>query len=211
MGLGLSKAWAMNGNGRSSSEHTGRRQRRVAASVACLTVGTLVLAGCGGWRQTFGLDHAPPDEFSVVAQAPLSMPPDYALRPPRPGTARPQDVAATQAAAATVFGIKQAPGTALVAASTAAEGRLLTQAGAPNAQPNIRSTLDAETRNLINEDKRWVDNLIFWQKQEAPYTVVNAAEEAKRLRGNAAEGKPVTAGDTPTVERKRKAPLEGIF
>ena len=29
-------------------------------------------------------------------------------------------------------------------------------AGAANAQPNIRSTLDAETRNLIAADKRWV-------------------------------------------------------
>ena len=201
----------MNGNGRSRSETTGRQQRRIAASVACLSVGTLVLAGCGGWRQTFGLDHAPPDEFSVVAQAPLSMPPDFALRPPRPGMSRPQDVAATQAAAATVFGVKQTPGASRVAASSAAEGRLLTQAGAPNAQPNIRDTLDAETRGLVNADKRLVDNLIFWQRQEPPYTVVNAAEEAKRLRGNAAEGKPVTAGDTPTVERKRKAPLEGIF
>jgi len=199
----------MNGNGRSGIECNGRR---MAASVACLAVGTLVLAGCGGWRQTFGLDHAPPDEFTVVSQAPLTVPPDFNLRPPRPGAARPQDMAANQAAAAAIFGIKQAPGATRVdTAASASEGRLLAQAGAANAQPNIRAVLDSETRNLIAGDKRWVDRLIFWQKQEQPYTVVNASEEAKRLRGNAAEGKPVTAGDTPTIERKRKAPLEGIF
>ncbi|MEI8394261.1 MAG: DUF3035 domain-containing protein [Rhodospirillaceae bacterium] len=198
----------MDGLGRSARQQTGRRGRRTAASVAFLMVSTLVLAGCGGWRQTFGLEHAPPDEFSVVAQAPLSVPPDFRLRPPRPGEARPQEVAATQAAATAVFGSKTTRSTG---AASAAENSLLNRAGADNAQSNIRATIDGETRNLVVADKRWVDRLIFWQKQDAPFTVVDPKEEAKRLRGNAAEGKPVTAGDTPTIERKRKAPLEGIF
>lgn len=202
----------MNRNECCGIECDGRRTRRMAASVASLAVATLVLAGCGGWRQTFGLEHAPPDEFTVVSQAPLTLPPDFNLRPPRPGMARPQDMAANQAAAAAIFGINQGPGATRVdAAASPAESRLLAQAGAANAQPNIRRVLDSETRDLVANDKRWVDRLIFWQKQEQPYTVVNPAEEAKRLRGNAAEGKPVTEGKTPTIERKRKAPLEGIF
>ena len=40
---------------------------------------------------------------------------------------------------------------------------------------------------------------------------IDAAAEAKRLHDNAALGQPVNAGNTPTIERKRKAPLEGIF
>ncbi len=207
----------MNGNGRNKTERTAPlnhrpRARRLAARLACLAAGTLLLAGCGGWRQTFGLDHAPPDEFSVVAQAPLSMPPDFNLRPPRPGAVRPQDVGTTDAAAATVFGVPQAPGAARVKnAASSGEAVFLAQAGAGGAQPNIRAALDAETRNLIAADKRWVDRLIFWQKQEPPVSTVDAAAEAKRLHDNAALGQPVTSGDTPTIERKRKAPLEGIF
>ncbi|MEI6559872.1 MAG: DUF3035 domain-containing protein [Rhodospirillaceae bacterium] len=207
----------MNGNGRSKTERTAPldrrlRARRRAASLSCLAAGALLLSGCGGWRQTFGLDHAPPDEFTVVAQPPLSMPPDFNLRPPRPGAARPQDVGTTQAAAATVFGFKEAPGAERVkGAASSAESVFLARAGAGNAQPNIRAALDAETRNLIAADKHWVDRLIFWQKQQQPYSAVDAAAEAKRLRDNAALGQPVTAGNTPTIERKRKAPLEGIF
>ena len=204
----------MNGNGRRMTQRTAPTnppsgQRRWVASLVCLAASTVVLAGCGGWRQTFGLDHAPPDEFSVVARPPLSMPPDFNLRPPRPGAARPQEVATTQTAANTVFG----PGlhaTSGAAAGTA-DSALLSHAGAANAQPDIRAAIDAETRNLITADKRWVDRLIFWQKQEQPYTAVDAAGESKRLHDNAALGQPVTAGDTPTIERKRKAPLEGIF
>jgi len=202
----------MNENGRSRTHGVGGRRQRLVTSVVCLATGTLVLAGCGGWRQTFGLDHAPPDEFAVVKQAPLSLPPDFALRPPQPGAPRPQDVAATNAAESTVFGLRQAPGAArLQNAASPAEATLLTKAGAANAAPGIRATLDAETRSLISGDRHWVDHLLFWQTQEPPYTVVNAAEEAKRLKENAAEGKPVTAGETPTIERKRKAPLEGLF
>ena len=57
----------------------------------------------------------------------------------------------------------------------------------------------------------FIDSLLFWQKQDPPGTVVNAKEEQQRLRENAALGKPVTEGSTPVIERRKKAPLEGLF
>ncbi len=186
--------------------------RHLMATLACLAASSLMLAGCGGWRQTFGLDHAPPDEFTVITQPPLSLPPDFNLRPPRPGAPRPQELGTRQTAANTVFGLTQAPGLERVAAAASPdEVAFLTQAGAKNAQPNIRASIDAETRNLVDADKRWVDTLMFWQEQEPLTFTVDAPAEAKRLQSNAAQGKPATAGETPTIERKRKAPLEGIF
>ena len=44
----------------------------------------LLLAGCGGGGP-FGHDR--PDEFAVARNAPLVVPPDFALTPPRPGEA----------------------------------------------------------------------------------------------------------------------------
>ena len=44
----------------------------------------LFLAGCGGGGP-FGRER--PDEFAVARNAPLVIPPDYALTPPRPGEA----------------------------------------------------------------------------------------------------------------------------
>jgi hypothetical protein len=35
--------------------------------------------------------------------------------------------------------------------------------------------------------------------------------ETRRLQENAALGQPPTTGPTPQIERRRKAPLEGIF
>jgi len=58
----------------------------LVAMLACLA-----LSGCGETRRALGYDKTPPDEFTVVSRAPLSQPPDYALRPPDPGAPRPQD------------------------------------------------------------------------------------------------------------------------
>src|SRR5450755_3176733 len=54
----------------------------------------VLCSGCSTFSslsRTFGLTHDAPDEFTVVTRAPLSMPPDFTLRPPQPGVARPQE------------------------------------------------------------------------------------------------------------------------
>ena len=54
-----------------------------------------MLAGCGS-SGLFNRDR--PDEFAVQRQAPLVIPPDFALTPPAPGAPRPSDrTTATQA------------------------------------------------------------------------------------------------------------------
>ena len=58
---------------------------------------TLLLAGCG-FRQLIGLDKTGPDEFAVESRAPLTIPPDFQLRPPQPGASRPQEVSAAERA-----------------------------------------------------------------------------------------------------------------
>ena len=59
----------------------------------------LALAACEGVKQELGLTKQPPDEFAVVAsKAPLVVPPDFTLRPPRPGAPRPQEPQPAEAA-----------------------------------------------------------------------------------------------------------------
>ena len=85
------------------------------------------------------------------------------------------------------------------------------KAGAPQAQPDIRATVEQESTKLAREESSFVDKLIFWRKPEEPGVTVDPSEEAKRLKENAALGKPVTEGETPTMKRKRKGILEGII
>lgn len=158
------------------------------------------LSGCSTARDQLGLDRSAPDEFMVVKNAPLSMPPDYSLRPPRPGAPRPQDVAAYEAARTTVFGDENNAQNTSVSASSA-ENVLLQKAGGTQANPNIRNIVDVESQEIDKDNQPVVDKLLGWGRKEEPgASVVNAKEEAERLKRNAAEGRPVTEGDTPSID-----------
>ena len=64
--------------------------RRFLPAVACIAL-ALALGGCSNWKQTLGIEPVSPDEFAVESRAPLTIPPDYSLRPPEPGASRPQE------------------------------------------------------------------------------------------------------------------------
>ena len=66
---------------------------------ALVLIGLLVgLTGCTGLRRAIGLDNVGPDEFAVESRAPLTIPPDFDLRPPQPGAPRPQETPAAEKA-----------------------------------------------------------------------------------------------------------------
>ncbi|MBY6263006.1 DUF3035 domain-containing protein [Azospirillum sp. 412522] len=178
-----------------------------------LALAALTLAGCSDVRRSIGLDRQSPDEFSVVSRAPLTLPPSMQDLPkPRPGAARPQDSTPTQMAAGAVFGGAARGGAKAAAGSTAGEKSLIAQASARDGiDPNIRAKVDQETTQLIVADKSWIDSLLFWQTQQPPVSVVDPGKEQQRLREAQAQGKALDGAATPTIERKRKAPLEGLF
>lgn len=77
--------------------------RKVIGLAAVAGVG-LLLAGCANTKATgFGNRHAP-NEFAVTRNPPLIVPPDYALRPPRPGAPRPAEADASTQALEAMFG-----------------------------------------------------------------------------------------------------------
>lgn len=174
---------------------------------------TLAVSACGGFREQLGLTKQSPDEFRVVSRAPLTLPPDYNLRPPEPGAPRPQVGTPAQQAERAVFANSQNPAVQQQAAvpRTAGEAALLQATGAPQADPNIRLIVDRETRQINEEADYFVDRLIFWNNISPAGTVVDPVAERRRLQENAALGQPPTTGPTPQIERRRKAPLEGLF
>ncbi|MDJ0276888.1 DUF3035 domain-containing protein [Sphingomonas sp. 2R-10] len=100
----------------------------------------LILAGCQG----NALNRQRPDEFAVARQAPLVIPPDYSLVPPRPGAARPQDTAASTQAMQALFG---GP-----AQRSATERLTLEQAGgAGAADSGIRSGVADPDTNVVDK------------------------------------------------------------
>lgn len=195
-----------------------------SGSLAVLVCAPLLLAaltGCDSTKNALGLTKKSPDEFVVVTKAPLVLPPEFGLRPPEPGAPRPQEVPARDRAAAAFGGASTdaagqiSPLSRQPAANaqprSAGEQAFLQQARAGNADPDIRRKINDEFTQLAERDRRFVDRLMFWQSSEDPGVAIDAAKEAQRLRENAATGKPVTSGTVPTLKRKERGPLEGIF
>lgn len=185
-----------------------------AAGMAVLAAVALGTGACSNLRQQIGLDKQVPDEFRIVSRPPLSMPPDFALRPPQPGAPRPQEEAVVDRARQTVFRVEPSatqPTRDLPAAASGGETALLRQAGADRADPKIRETLTREGIGAEQPERGLVERLAFWRSAPQPGIVVDPQKEAQRLRENQALGKPVTEGETAVIRRRRRGLFEGII
>lgn len=157
------------------------------ALIAVVAVSALSLGACQSTRQAIGLTKVVPDEFVTVASAPLSVPPEYGLRPPNPGQPRPQELAPESAARQILLGQRQA------ITRTDGEQALVASAGADRADPLARYVVDDEFGGLAHKEESWANRILFWrrndpstqtatttQSAQGPQTI-DAASEAARL------------------------------
>lgn len=110
------------------------RKLVISATLIALT------AACAGGS---GLDRKRPDELAVSRSAPLVVPPDFALVPPKPGTPRPQEADSSTQALEAMFGGK--------AVRSAVESGAIGQAGGARAQPGIRSQVGDPDTEVVDK------------------------------------------------------------
>jgi hypothetical protein len=108
-------------------------------TLVLLTAIAGTLAGCGSGGGLMGRDR--PDEFAVQRQAPLVVPPDFALQPPQPGAPRPAESNVQQRTLEALFGGPQA--------RSEVEANALSRAG--SAAPSIRSTVGDPQTNTVGK------------------------------------------------------------
>jgi len=115
--------------------------RRIAAPLLALAV----LGACGHHRHvgSFG-GRGAPDELAIGRQAPLVIPPDFNITPPKPGAPRPVAPDARQDALQALFPDGNAP-------KSNAETALLEQSGANRADPTARSTAGDPGTTVANK------------------------------------------------------------
>lgn len=101
-------------------------------SLLMIGAAALALTACGGGNRLG--DRRGPDELAISRSAPLVVPSDFNLTPPRPGTPRATGADAQQQAMEALFG----PGIRVPPRSPA-EQQLLDRAGAGTIEPGIRS------------------------------------------------------------------------
>lgn len=170
----------------------------IAAAAALLSA----TACSSGVRQALGAEKTVPDEFRVVTIAPLSVPPEYNLRPPEPGGLRPEDIFTDQQARRALFGDINAT------TATDAEILLAARAGAGNANPNVRALIDGETAQVVRKDESFSDRILFWRdgdtgmsRADTRPSPIDPAAERARIE-EATGGGDVVIGRPETVRRK---------
>jgi len=146
----------------------------LVAGVALMAV--VSLTGCNSTRNALGMNKVVPDEFRIVTKAPLTVPPNFALRPPSPGEPRPQELQPDSVAREALFGERQA------ATRSDGEKLLAAKAGADKADPLARYVVDDEFGDLAYKDESFADKVLFWRKDDQ----TNANVSANTALGNEA-------------------------
>lgn len=108
--------------------------------LATASVMMLGLTACGSG----GLfNRERPDEFAVQRQAPLVVPPDYALVPPAPGAARPGQESTAEQTLRALFGGPSA--------RSASEAAIIGSAGGARSDPAIRSVVGSPDTATVDK------------------------------------------------------------
>lgn len=148
-------------------EKLNRARTGRALAPAGLLVAVGLLSGCDTVGDALGINRSSPDEFRVVARAPLEVPPDFNLRPPQPGSPRPQELDRDNRVTASVFGAAGGLTDARTsAAQSAGEAAFLGAAGADAANPDIRAIVDRENPGVVVAERSFLDRLMFWRDDQ---------------------------------------------
>jgi hypothetical protein len=125
--------------------------------ILLLSATAALLAACSSSQGAPGMvKRGTPDEFAILTKPPLTVPPDYALRPPKPGETRPAELSTSQRTQQLLMGDTdyEAPSTGELA--------FIQEAGALAVDPSIRAILAAENGGRAEKSDSLANRLIFW-------------------------------------------------
>ncbi|MGE0597191.1 MAG: DUF3035 domain-containing protein [Hyphomonadaceae bacterium] len=168
-------------------------------AVMAVLAAAAAVSGCQSLSNTFGANKNAPDEFRIVTAAPLTLPPDYSLRPPRPGDPRPQELAPDAEARAALFGSDTGQN------ASPGERALVAGAGADAVDPNIRDQVDFEGSNVVHRNEEFANRVVEFQGSEAEAAAAQTDEQAAQRRLEEEEAiRRATGGGDVVIERREQ-------
>ena len=162
------------------------------------------VSACSNFKQKIGLIKEAPDEFTVMTRAPLTLPPNFDLVPPKDGNDYTTDTNKIAIEALKESSDNQDINSDESYEPSDGEILLLQKTKAVEANNDIRKIINKERANLTEDD-----GLI---KIDETQVIVDSQKEAKRIETNLENGKAINDGDVPVInENQRKGFLEDIF
>lgn len=188
---------------------THRRTGKLAIRMALLGGAATALIGCQDIREAAGVVKTPPDEFAVVTKAPLVIPPDFNLRPPKPGAPPTNQSSPTDSAELALTGDDPATVAASLPNTYSPEERtILADTGAAAADHTVRAQIAADAKAMSTASDSFTDTLLFRSKPDpnAGHPVDADAEHDKIIAEKTDGGTPIQGQSS---DKNKKDPQEG--
>ncbi len=171
--------------------------------ISALALLGLTASGCASASKSLGLTKAAPNEFNILTKAPLVVPPEYNLRPPRVGESSAENNYSQEAARQALVGD--------IDDSEPSQGEimLMSKSGAGRANQEIRLVIDGQN-SVERKTTGFTNRVLFWNNGVAADSEGNPLDpeaEAARLKAvNSATG-----GEKVTISRRPSgAKLPGL-
>ena len=158
----------------------------------------VIIHGCSGVKEKIGLIKKAPDEFQVYENKPLSLPPNFDLRPPVDGNIKNQEESSEKL----IFSEDNEQDESL----SLSDEILLISVGEKDSDKNIRKIINEE--NSIQEvEKSLLDQLldfdtIFKVQGKEESNEINAEKEKERINLLKDEDKNIKVNNQATIIEK---------
>ena len=154
----------------------------------------ILIPACNKVRESAGVTRRSIDEFEVVENPPLVIPPDFSLVPPDQLQQKNIDNIENELAQEILFGLNNNSVNNTKQLSTM--NQILLNANATNVDDNIREEVD---QNFYETKKT---DTIFEMKWKNEIEVLDAVEESNRIRNNIFNNDSLTKGEVPIKKEK---------
>ena len=166
-----------------------------------IIIASLFLSSCSTVRKSAGVTRKSLDEFQVVENPLLIIPPDFNLLPPEQLEKKNIDDTETELAQEILFGLDEnLENNEYKKISTM--NQILVTTGANSIDSSIRNEIDEQFANEMNIDK------IEW---ESEIEVLDAIKESERIRNQLIQDKSIDEGETPILTSKTKKKKKRFF
>ncbi|MEE9273318.1 MAG: DUF3035 domain-containing protein [Robiginitomaculum sp.] len=167
--------------------------------IVTAAVSALLATGCSSAGKVLGMRRNSPNEFNILTKPPLVVPPEYNLRPPKPGELNVEEKYATVAARKALLGEIDP------AAPSQGEVVLMAKAGGSKADPAVRAIIDGQN-SIERKSRGFADRVLFWKNGKAiapDGTPLDPDQEVRRQKAvqAATGGNKVKIGRRPAKEK----------
>ena len=169
-----------------------------------LIIASLFLSSCSTVRKSAGVTRKSLDEFKVVENPLLVIPPDFNLLPPEQLEKKNIDDVETELAREILFGLDENLENN-ENEKLSIMNQILESTEANNVDSNIRKEIDEQFANEMKTDS------IYQIEWDTEIEVLDAIKESERIRNQLIQGKSIAEGEVPTTIQKTKKKKKRFF